>query len=284
VIVLLKINQRFLLCFIVSFLFSFSSTTVFAANEDVFMHQSTVIPDKQSVENVIVIGGDATIYGTVREAIVIFNGDLTVKKSAKIEGIILVIGGSIHQEPGAHVTDNVLSLAFDNATKNSLFIASVTLLGIWLVRIVCSLLLFILSPLTVYLMKHRIDPFVAYVYRSPIQLLTIGFIGSLLIIALSILLSITIIGIPFVILLLLLVLLFFIVGLAAISIRMGEWLPESTERPATIKAVTGAGLVIAGINLPLFGGILLLCQILISLGMMTVWIWEKISKKKQTAS
>ncbi|MED0674897.1 hypothetical protein ABEV55_16940 [Aneurinibacillus thermoaerophilus] len=217
------------------------------------MHQSTVIPDKQSVENVIVIGGDATIYGTVREAIVIFNGDLTVKKSAKIEGIILVIGGSIHQEPGAHVTDNVLSLAFDNATKNSLFIASITLLSIWLVRIACSLLLFILSPLTVYLLKHRIDPFVAYVYRSPIQLLTIGFIGSLLVIALSILLSITMIGIPFVIFLLLLVLLFFIVGLAAVSIRMGEWLPKSTERPATIKAATGAGLVIAGINLPLFG-------------------------------
>jgi hypothetical protein len=274
-------SRQFLLVFLTALLLFFPNTNAFAANENLFAHQNTTIPEKQNVENIIVMGGDVTVYGTVRDAVVIFNGNLTVKKSARIQGIVLVIGGSIHQEPGAQVTDNILSLAFDSATKNSLFIAGIALFGFWLARMAFSLVLLVLPVLTAYVMKQRIEPFARLLYRSPIQLLTVGFIISLSVVALSILLSITIIGIPFVVLMLLLIILIFIVGLAAMSMIVGEWLPGNAGKSAEIKAFTGTGVIIACVNLPFFGSLLLLCLLWISLGMMAMWIREKMDKKKQ---
>ncbi|BAU29157.1 hypothetical protein DFP93_11786 [Aneurinibacillus soli] len=254
-------------------------SVVFAANEGLFMHQDTVIPAGQTVENVIVTGGNAEIYGHVRDAVIVFNGDLTLGKSAQVGGIVVVIGGKISQETGAQLQEYVLNIAFDNAVKNSLFIAGGSLLGIWFIQIVLSLLLILLPVLTVYVVKHRLHPFVAQIRHSLIQLLMIGFVASLMVSAISILLSITVIGIPFVVLLLLLVLLFFVIGLTAISIRIAEWMPNNSQMDTWLQAFTGALIVMAAVNIPLLGGFVFLCLLWVSLGIMVVWVKEKIQKK-----
>lgn len=252
---------------------------VFAANQALFMHQDTVIPVGQTVENVIVTGGDADVSGHVRDAIIVFNGDLTLRKSAQVGGIIVVVGGKIKQETGAQLQDYVVNIAFDNAVTNSLFVAGVAVLGIWLIQIVLSLLLLLLPVLAAFILKHRLDPFVTQIRHSLIQLLTIGFVASLLVSAISILLSITVIGIPFVVLLLLFVLLFLVIGLASISIRVAEWIPINGPMDIWLQALVGALLVMATVNIPLLGGVMFLCVLWVSLGIMVVWTKEKMQRK-----
>lgn len=260
---------------IVSLLFLLTSTTAFAAGESLFERHDTVIPEKQMVENVVVIGGDATISGAVRDAVIVINGNLKVRETSRIMGLVLVVGGTVELEPGAQLTDNVFSVTFDNATMNSLLIGGALLAGFWFLRFVISLLMVILPVLTVLLARDRIGPFVALVRRSPGRLLGIGLATSFLLTAVGILLSITIIGIPVVAVLLLGTLLIFLFGLSTISIIIGEWVPGTAGRSSWLTAAGGAVAVAAGINFPFLGGFLLLGLFWISLGMTVSWFWNR---------
>lgn len=198
--------------FIISLLLIFPSSSASAAEKNVLERRDTVIPETQMVENVAVIGGNATIYGSVRDAVIVINGDLEIKQSARIMGLVLVVGGKINQESGAQITDNVLNLTFDQPTTNSLLFAGAMIVGFWLLRIVLTMLVIILPVLTVFVTKNRLEPFVKLIHRSPRRVLLIGFITSLLFVAVSTLLSVTIVGIPLAILLFLAVLLSVLLG------------------------------------------------------------------------
>lgn len=78
-------------------------------------------------------------------------------RSAKINGFVLVIGGNVQQEHGAVVTDEIISLSFDNATQNSLLIGGGLVVGTWLLQLSLSVIFVILPVLTVYLSKQRIN-------------------------------------------------------------------------------------------------------------------------------
>jgi len=251
-----------------------------ASAENLFKRHDTVIPEQQMVENVAVVGGDVSIHGTVRDAVIVINGDLNIKKSAHIMGLILVIGGRIDQEPGSQVTDNVLNFTFDNQTANSFLIGGALLLGAWLLRIAFALILLVLPILTYLLMKDRLDSFVNIIRTTPVRTITVGLFTTLLLIAISILLSITVIGIPIVLILMLIILLFLLIGLTAVSKIAGESIPGSDRRPSWLVVVTGAIVVSAGINFPFFGGFILLGLVGISMGLMTIWFQEKRNRKK----
>src|SRR5690242_8733754 len=90
-----------------------AASPVFAAGEDIIQNQDTVIPETQMVENVVVLGGNATIYGSVRKSVIVFDGNLELKPSARVKGLILVMGGSIKQDPQAQVLDNVININFN---------------------------------------------------------------------------------------------------------------------------------------------------------------------------
>lgn len=272
---MIKIYRYMLLCVVLVSFVACPNTVVFAANEKIFMHQDTVIPEKQSVSNVIVIGGDATIAGEVQDVVLVFNGDLDIKRTASITGEVIVIGGRIKQEPGAVLTDNVVNFSFDTATKNSLFIGGLAVLAVWFLRIAFSLLLFILPLLAAYILKARIQPFRSLLHQRPLHVLLIGFAASLFALAAGVLLSITVIGLPIAILLAMAILLSCIIGLAAITMQIGEWVPIQVAKPLWLQVMMGAVAMIAGVNLPLIGGLLLLCLLWLSLGITVVWVWEK---------
>ncbi|WP_135554847.1 hypothetical protein [Paenibacillus cymbidii] len=50
--------------------------------------------------------GNATILGTINDLVILFNGNLELKASAKINGFVLVVGGTLTQEPGAVIADS----------------------------------------------------------------------------------------------------------------------------------------------------------------------------------
>ncbi|SFG39161.1 hypothetical protein SAMN05660649_01535 [Desulfotomaculum arcticum] len=271
--------NRLILLIIITLLFFCTAANAFAAEQSLIRHQDTVISEDQMVESVVVVGGDATVYGSVRDVVVVINGNLDIKKSSRIMGTVLVIGGNIRQEPGAHLTDNVLNISFDRATSNSLLLGGMLFIGVWFMRLVLSLLFTLLPFIIATISKHRLEPLVILVRRSPERLLLIGFVSSLLLTAIIALLAITVVGLPLVILLLLASLVIFLLGLASISLVVGEWLPGNDRAPY-LNTLGGSIIIISAINFPFLGSLLLLSLFWISLGIVILWYWENRKNNK----
>lgn len=272
-------NQKLvqIILLILSVVTVFKSSLAFAA-ENVQYGQDMVLQETQRVENVVIIGGDATIYGSVRDAVIVLNGDLNIKSSARINGLVLVIGGEIIQEPGPKLTDNVLNINFNQATANSLFIGGMFVAGVWFLRFMLSVMLIILPVVTFLIAKDRLEPLVSVVRLSLRRVFLVGVVMNILFVAICILLSVTIIGLPIVVLLLLFNLAVFLVGFAAVSQIVSEWIPTISDKPVWLKVLGGALLLTAGINFPLIGVILLLSLFWISLGSVTLLF---LGKRKQ---
>lgn len=269
--------------FFLSFLLLLPSGAVARGHEnssDLFVHHDTLIPEGQTVENVVVVGGDAKIYGSVWDTVVVINGDLEIKKSAQISGLILVIGGKIIQEPGAQLRESVLNITFDEAVLNSLIIGGGLLAVAWILKFIFSLLLIVLPIITSLIARQRIEPYKLLVRQSPWRLLIIGAAASIFIIALGVLLSVTIVGIPIAFVLLLVTILFFLLGITAICMVAGDQLPLGAGRSPWMTAAGGSIAITAGVNLPFFGSLLLIGLFWLALGTVIMRLWEIRADKK----
>ncbi|BCU82826.1 hypothetical protein JIR001_26090 [Polycladomyces abyssicola] len=280
-------KQRFLfiysimlifLCFVMfsAPVYAADHSIVFSLSDDktMFSHQTVDIPEHKTIDHVVEIGGDVNLAGSVHEIIVI-GGDLHIKKTAHVRDLVFVIGGSVTQEPGAKVTDEIISFAFDHQIANSILIAGTFLLGLWFFQISITLLLFVLPIGTAILAKHRIDPFMTRIRFELKRMILIGIVTSIMLIAIAFLLTISIIGIPLLIVLYLLLLIFSIISLTAISLIIGEQIPLSVGQERWLTAAIGSAIVTSLINFPILGWFLLLGLHWLSLGLMICWLWEK---------
>lgn len=78
----------------------FFPSMVFAGSEDneppaVFSHENVEIKPDQTVGRLMVADGNATINGTVKNGIIVIDGNVTIGTSARIEKFIFVLGGSL---------------------------------------------------------------------------------------------------------------------------------------------------------------------------------------------
>ncbi len=254
-----------------------SATFSFSGDKTVFSHQSIVIPNHETIDHIVEIGGDVTLSGSGHEIIVV-GGNLHIKKTAQVRDLVLVIGGSITQEPGAKVTDELFHLSFDHQMANNLLITGSFLFGWWFLRLSFSLLLFLLPIGTALLAKHRIEPFMSRIRLELKRTILIGVATSLLLLAIACLLIISVIGIPLLIILALLLIAFGIISLTAVAMMIGEQISLTTGREKWLIVAVGSAILTSVINFPLLGWILLLGLHWLSLGLMTVWLWEKRSR------
>lgn len=81
----------------------------------------------------------------------------------------------------------------------------------------------------------------------------IGFVCNLILFALSLLLFISVIGIPLALVMWFVLLLAFIMGLTGASVLVGEQIKGIPKKPGWLSTAAGSFLVIAGINFPFFG-------------------------------
>lgn len=255
-----------------SFIITLLPSNVMA--KSIFEHQDTTVPANQIVDDVIVVGGDANVSGTINDALIVFNGDVDLKATAKITGMVLVVGGKLHQEHGATVTGEVINISLDNQTSNSLLIGGGLVVGLWFVQLALSILLIIIPTFLTFVLKNRIDSMVQLVHQSFGRIFLTGFFVSLIVLAITILLSITVIGLPIVALLLLFVLILFILGLTSISQIIGERIQGLSEkRPIVVAA--GSLITVSLFNIPYVGVLFIIGLLLISLGSSTFWVLEK---------
>jgi hypothetical protein len=251
--------------------------------KSIFEHQSTTVPENQTVNDVVVVGGDVTILGTVNSSVIVVNGDAHIQSSAHIKGFVLIIGGKLQQDPGAEIADDVINISFDDATKNSLFIGGGLVVGLWVIQLAGSLIMLLIPILMTLFGKKRMALFInKYKAVSAARMLYTGFFSGLLIVAACMLLLLTVIGIPLILVLGLLVLVTFVYGITILSHLVGERFQGSTAKGEWMKAAIGAFILMASVNIPFVGMLILLVITLFSLGITTTWVVAKAKKKKQS--
>lgn len=268
------------LVFLVAICLAIVPQSTFAAS--LFEHQDTTIPANQAVEDVVVIGGDVTVAGTVDNAVVVVNGDVRFEPTAVVKGAVVVIGGKLRQEEGATVTSDIVNIAFDDATSNSLIIGAGLVIGIGALKLSASIVMIALPALLVALGKRRTIAFADRYRNAPKgKLLAAGFFAAVLLVAASIMLLLTIVGIPLILLVAIVFAASLALGLAVVGLAIGDQIRFASGRPEWVKCAIGAVIPISMMNVPIIGLFLFIALALFSLGVATSWIFSSINWRRR---
>ncbi len=247
---------------------------VFQPGNTLFSDDNITIGPQESIEHVVDLGGNVTIAGRVHEVVVI-GGNLHLQKSARVRDFILVIGGSVTQEPGTITTDSLFHIGTNNQIVNSLLITGTTLFGLWFFQLSLSLVLILLSIGAAVFWQKRMEAFIQPIRLDFKRLMLIGFAAGLLLVAVGSVLILSIIGLPLALALFLLVIVFTVIGLTAVSMMIGGQFPSAHERQPWLNAAIGSVLIVALLNFPLIGFFIFLGLYWLALGLLTTWLWEK---------
>ncbi len=250
-----------------------------AAETNLIQFKETIIHDYQKVEGILVIGNGLTVEGTVNTAVIVINGDLHIQKTAIIKGPILVIGGVAEQQQGAKIGEHLLALQFNDATQNSFLFAGALFLGMWIIRIMTVLSIGIFTILTGILMKQRMESMSTPVTSEWGRLLVTGAFASIALGAISVLLTISVIGIPIVIVLLVLSLLSLLIGMCMLSDVIAKKVKGLEDGPWWKKLTIGCAILLSFMSLPLIGGFVILLTLWLSFGVSIKWLVDRRKKR-----
>lgn len=84
-----------------------------AVDKDIIrIGDDVVIEAGDVVDNVIVIGGDITVYGTVEENIVAIGGEVRMKENAFVGNDVITIGDQLIGENLGHIDGEIIDISF----------------------------------------------------------------------------------------------------------------------------------------------------------------------------
>lgn len=255
----------------------------FAMERNIINEEKTVMPANERVDNIIVFGHDMDVKGRVDVSAIVVNGNLKISKTAKINGLVLVINGTVVQEPGSYVKENILAFKFKNDTANHLLIGTVLIFSSWLLRFVLSVVLVLLSVLISLLMSDKGAQGIRTMRQRTGKILLVGAVAWLVMAGICLLLIFTVFGIPFAIILMVLQLAAFLYGMALVSRYLGDKLVANGGTSIWLKSFAGSFLLTAVFNFPFFGWLAALSIFWLSTGFIMLLImrkWRKVTKKE----
>ena len=178
--------------------------------------------------DVVVVGGPAVIRGQVTGDLVAVGGPVELASSAKIMGDLVIVGGALVRDPGAVVTGSEMSLTLKEALREQIIqwlkgfpfptpsspVFWWRLVSLFLTAVVL-ILVSILFPKVTAKTAHQLAV-------SPILSLFWGILIIFLALPTTILLFITLLGIPLAAMLWLVLACAYYLGFASLSILLGE--------------------------------------------------------------
>jgi hypothetical protein len=215
--------------------------------------------DEEVSDTLIVIGGAATIDGRVRDGVLVVGGDVHLGPRADITGEIVLIGGHLIREEGARHFGRVNYVSFGDWWRQSTpWLPRLTFgeFGRWVSLLGTMLRISLLAVLMGLMLVVARAP-VARVGRAaaaePLRAILIGFAAAVffvpVLVAISIAMAITIIGLPFlaIVIPLAIATAFFalLLGYTALACRIGEWIEDRLGwRPGSAFLATGIGFLL----------------------------------------
>ena len=107
IITLLTINLVF------GFSSSLSDSTSFTTNEIRFYSDVTIDSLEIMTNNIRILGGGLSVYGTVESQITVIGGDVQIFSSAIINGKIISIGGDVQTDKDAQINGKIVEASLD---------------------------------------------------------------------------------------------------------------------------------------------------------------------------
>ena len=247
-------------------------------------------------DDVVAVGGNVRIDGRARRDVVVIGGRLTI--NGKVDGSVHCVGGTLVLGPGAHIEGDAVVVGgfldrHDTARIDGEFInvsigypggqwAPFSRRGLggwwgftpfaWMFRTTQLFYWLLLALLTVVLVGDRVSSASHAISREPLRLGAIGLVGIFaLCFAIFVLfvLSLVIIGIPFLIALIFACWLAYIFGIVAVFQSVGDRVMGLVGRPEGSQiTIVLAGALVMGIlrYIPFFGWFLWFVAALVGLG------------------
>jgi hypothetical protein len=216
------------------------------------------VEEDQVVDSVVSYGGSVLVKGRVRRQAVAFGGNVHLGPHAVVDGDVVAFGGTVEREPGAKVHGHIQSFgskgggwsAMGPGDRKSVKVTEKrsgwTIPLLFLEFAVCFALGFIFlmfapKPMRQIEMELR---------SAPLYCGLTGLVGGAGVLALSLLLTVTIILSPFALILLLVAAVGVAMGFAALASEIGTRLPVLKANRKTQAAVLALGtfvLLMAGL-------------------------------------
>lgn len=216
--------------------------------------------DEEVSDAVIVIGGNLVVDGRVRDGIVVVGGDIRLSSTSDVRGDVVIVGGQVTRDAGARQLGSVSNISFGDwwARRTWGWLPSVRFgeFGRWLSLAGTVARVSVLGVLMAMMLIVARAP-VARAGRAamaePLRALVVGFAAEIFflpfLIAASIGLALTIIGIPFVAVLvpiaIVLLVFAFLLGFTALACRIGEWIEDRLGwQPGNAFVATAIGFML----------------------------------------
>lgn len=237
----------------------------------VVSQQDTVIRRGQVVEDVLVLGGNATVAGHVTDILVVINGNVHLTPTATT-GIVVDLGGTVQQDTGARV-EAVYHLSLSTPFWSGALFGSTFIALLWVGMLALSIGLMLLAIMIAFGLRHQIAAPVKHIERSVRRVGLTGVLMTFAVLAMSALCAVTIVGLPVTAVILCLYLATGAIGCAVVSVWIGKLATRHwpSERSIWMLALIGSSLMMAFTNIPIIGALLFGLLWLIGVGSVTAW-------------
>lgn len=238
------------------------------------------LPAGHTVESVLALSTDAHIAGSVQDIVLVINGDVYLEPTAQID-LVIDLGGQVINPSNVTAKTGIFRLSFTTKFMNELFLGLAMILGLWLLRLVISILGIVLLTGLGFLLRNRFKQGETLLTTSPLRLLSIGLAAFFIILGLIITLSLSVIGIPLAILIIIIAAGASLLGILPVLRYLGKAIlsEKILEYPTLTQWFIFALLFVSVLNLPLLGIIVLLGVLLMSLGIVTAATWSYFKKR-----
>ena len=215
--------------------------------------------DEEVTDAAIVVGGALIVDGRVRDGIVVVGGDLRLTATADVRGDIVLVGGQLTRDAGARHAGSVNYISFGDWSRRTfgwLPTFEFGEFGRWLSlagTFARVSLLAVLMALTLLVARPAVARSGRAAVAEPIRAALIGLAAEVFfvpaLVAASIGLAITIIGIPFLALLvpiaLAIAVFALVLGFTSLACRLGEWVEDRVGwQPGNAFIATTIGFVL----------------------------------------
>ena len=215
--------------------------------------------NEEVTDAAVVIGGDLTVDGRVRDGIVVVGGNLHLSATADVRGDVVMVGGEITRDPNARLAGGVSYISFGEWSRRNFGwwpTIRFSEAGRWLSLAGTLARVSVLVVLMIMMLIVARAP-VARVGRAalaePLRAFVIGLAAEIffipVLVAASIGLALTIIGIPFVAVLvpiaIVIAVFAFVLGFTALACRLGEWIEDRLGwQPGNAFVATAIGFFV----------------------------------------
>lgn len=244
----------------VAFLAFALPSQAFAKAQDIVKINTNVDVSRETTAGeVVVIGGDVTVFGTVANNLVVIGGSADLKRSAKIGGQIVVVGGDLKKEDGAEIAGRITQVYMPRFIPSFNTFLKGGWITLWATISLLALLGFIgLAILIAALVPEHLGTMVNALEKSFVTMFFWGVLWIILIVPIMLILAISIVGIMLIPLQILIVVLALVLGYISAAIFIGKNVLLAFKKipPPFVDAILGIAVLFLVGFIPIIGPII----------------------------